>query len=312
MATVATSNAATATAKHATRPAPVPTMSFRSRNGAAFWGSIPTRNSSSSAVLRPKEEYYSQCYSISSWFRLPEQGMDDFELLSRASGFLIARQDCKEEAVHIVSSAHVVHPFAFPNYYPVEEHAWLKFVNENNVLTKFEIRERTGGEVIFSMDLHEKVFRHDTRDVCVLHPENQQEFLKALRDIPGHTTREHILQLENDEAAREKSDVMFVGHQIIEASGALQEQLPTVVGGRVLGCTPHGQAFASTDSTLQMGMCGGPVLNASGLCIGATEGLVPATGPEPLRLCAAVITADTVGALLADVESQLRDEFPPR
>jgi len=27
-----------------------------------------------------------------------------------------------------------------------------------------------------------------------------------------------------------------------------------------------------------MGMCGGPVLNARGLCIGATEGLVPADG----------------------------------
>ena len=43
-------------------------------------------------------------------------------------------------------------------------------------------------------------------------------------------------------------------------------------------CVCTWQAFAVTDSTLQMGMCGGPVLNARGLCIGATEGLVPADG----------------------------------
>jgi len=46
----------------------------------------------------------------------------------------------------------------------------------------------------------------------------------------------------------------------------------------VCACVCTWQAFAVTDSTLQMGMCGGPVLNARGLCIGATEGLVPADG----------------------------------
>ena len=38
------------------------------------------------------------------------------------------------------------------------------------------------------------------------------------------------------------------------------------------------QAFASTESVLEMGMCGGPVLNAAGKCVGATEGVVPETG----------------------------------
>jgi len=89
-------------------------------------------------------------------------------------------------------------------------------------------------------------------------------------------------------------------------------QLPTVVSGSVLGYTPHGQAFASTESVLEMGMCGGPVLNAAGKCVGATEGVVPETGPEPLRLCAAVITAPTISMLLAHVEEELRSEVPPR
>jgi hypothetical protein len=95
----------------------------------------------SSSALLPKKDYYSQCYCVSSWFRLPDQGMDDYELLSRASCFLVAREGFEETGgVHIVTSAHVVHPFAFPNYYPLDQHAWLGFVGEEHVMTKFEIR----------------------------------------------------------------------------------------------------------------------------------------------------------------------------
>jgi hypothetical protein len=41
--------------------------------------------------LRAKEDYYSLCYCVSSWFRLPEQGMDEYELLSRASCVMLPR-----------------------------------------------------------------------------------------------------------------------------------------------------------------------------------------------------------------------------
>ena len=35
-------------------------------------------------------------------------------------------------------------------------------------------RDAQDGNVLFSQHLHEKVFRHETRDVCVLHPEVSQ------------------------------------------------------------------------------------------------------------------------------------------
>ena len=140
----------------------------------------PRANSSS--ALQPKDAYYTQCFCVSSWFRVPEQGMDTFELLSRASGFLVPRTG-GEGGVHIVTSAHVVHPFAFPNYYPPEEHAWLGCVGERHVMTKFEVREHTEGRVIVSIDLHDKVFRHESRDICVVHPQDQKEFLRALEGL---------------------------------------------------------------------------------------------------------------------------------
>ena len=122
--------------------------------------------------------------------------MDNFELLSRASGFLVRMRN--RSGVHIVTSAHVVHPFAFPGYYPLEEHAWLRFVNEDHVQTKFEIREREGGRVVFCRNLRDKVYRHDTRDVCVVHPEDPAEFLQAIAEF-DKGTREHILELEDDQ-----------------------------------------------------------------------------------------------------------------
>jgi hypothetical protein len=49
------------------------------------------QRANSSSALQPKDAYYTQCFCVSSWFRVPEQGMDTFELLSRASGFLVPR-----------------------------------------------------------------------------------------------------------------------------------------------------------------------------------------------------------------------------
>jgi hypothetical protein len=59
--------------------------------------------------------------------------------------------------MHIVTSAHVVHPFAFPKYYPPDQHAWLQFVGEQHVMTKLEVREQAEGKVIFESTLHDKV-----------------------------------------------------------------------------------------------------------------------------------------------------------
>lgn len=52
-------------------------------------------------------------------------------------------------------------------------------------------------------------------------------------------------------------------------------QSPCIVPGRVLVRLPR-QVFARTASVLEMGMCGGPVVDRDGACVGFTEGIVPA------------------------------------
>lgn len=94
--------------------------------------------------------------------------MANEELLSRGSAFLVPRMDQDGGQVHICTSAHVVHPFAFPHYYEAEMKDWLRFVREKHVTCKIEARDALGS-IIFQGILRPKVFRHSERDIAVLH-----------------------------------------------------------------------------------------------------------------------------------------------
>lgn len=92
-------------------------------------------------------------------------------------------------------------------------------------------------------------------------------------------------------------------------------QTPRVVGGTYELASPA-QWFASTDETLSMGMCGGPVLSGDGKCLGMLEGIVP-DHPEPDTLPAhhrrvlnhgAFIPSDEIIGLLEAVEDKMGQE----
>ena len=73
-------------------------------------------------------------FSLSSWFKVPEQGMQRFEILARASAFPVVQQDGE---LAFVTSAHTCCPWKFPNYYADD---WLQFVDERHTRYTVEIR----------------------------------------------------------------------------------------------------------------------------------------------------------------------------
>jgi hypothetical protein len=75
---------------------------------------------------------------VSSWFILPEQGMTSYELLSRSSCFLIPKLTKFKNNFHVISCAHVTHPFLFKKYYPED---WLQFITEENIKVKLVNKE---------------------------------------------------------------------------------------------------------------------------------------------------------------------------
>ena len=94
--------------------------------------------------------------AVCARFMLPDQGMTQYEVLSRASAFAIdlgalmhkagiASGDIPHDtpvlttdgSYHpIATSLHVVRPFLFPRYYPDE---WLQFIRPENILSLIHI-----------------------------------------------------------------------------------------------------------------------------------------------------------------------------
>ena len=120
--------------------------------------------------------------SLSSWFCIPEQGMKDFEILCRASAFLIksknyqpTNQEEKKQPqsfrskYHVISASHVVAPWRYPKYFPDD---WLQFVNEKHTHYTLELRH-DDGVFITQTELIPTSIHHASRDLVALRVEDE-------------------------------------------------------------------------------------------------------------------------------------------
>ena len=237
--------------------------------------------------------------------------MKDFEILNRASGFLVRSLGGGGVAgvsngfaphpapkVHLLTASHVVAPWRWPKYYPEE---WLQHVNEKHTAYTAEKRHDDG---VFATqcDLKPISYHHDTRDLAVLHFENEDEVLELLDSVGVD-----VLELAPSQSPRlkEGEKLEFHGHHIggndiasASEDDDLRKSIPKVSSGVVKGRTER-QIFAQTSPVLTQGMCGGPVIGAGGgECFGLVEGIVP---PDH--------AIDTLQSLAVFVESPEIREF---
>lgn len=106
----------------------------------------------------------------------------------------------------------------------------------------------------------------------------------------------------------------FLDHEVDSEGNDISRQIPTMVEGRCI-VRSDAQAFAKTAQILEMGMCGGPVLDESGKVAGVIEGVVPvlpehevASASEARRYvdgCAVFIDSVDIKKLIAEVEASL-------
>lgn len=140
--------------------------------------------------------------------------MKEFEILSRASAFLIkSRFDGKGPAAnhkfpqgrmkpiigpagptvekdvrkfvpkyHLVTASHVVAPWLWPKYYPDE---WLRYVDQRHTHYTVELRNEEGVFVTQS-ECHPVSYHHRSRDLAVLHLEDEAGTLKMLQELDFH------------------------------------------------------------------------------------------------------------------------------
>ena len=192
-------------------------------------------------------------------YRIPEQGMTEYEVLSRGSCFAVTteRTSTERTAPTFLFSAHVAAPYQFPHLYP-NARDWLEFVEPKHVRVFVEIWD----EDVQQFEI-ESIRKHVSRDVAC---GSICEFTKDYDFNP--------MRLVPDIKIEPRQDIICEGHNIIDDDG-IPERLD--VRGHSFFRTDH-QVFLSTDDVLPHGMCGGPVIsNAdhSPALLGLLEGSIP-------------------------------------
>lgn len=241
---------------------------------------------------------------FTTWFHHPAVVMDGFEVLSRASAFVVRGRG----GLHVVASQHVTRPFAFPQYYAPERFPFVHVLGAEHV--RCTVSARGAGAPVA---LRPRPLAHPDRDLAVAHAVEDAQ-LDAMLDAGAAAA----VALDDRELA-EGEALAFHGH--VGADG--DALVPRVVPGAFLASSGV-QCFARTAEELQTGMCGGPVLDGRGRCVGVVEGVVPGgpaadcdgSGDAPpdvrqraarlLRGAAVFIPARDVLYALAAAEARLR------
>jgi hypothetical protein len=264
-----------------------------------------------------KEPVKKLSLSISTWFRIPEQGMAYQEILCRASAFFIRSKNSKYPyKLHLLTASHVVAPWRFPKYYKDE---WLSYVNQNHTNYSLEIRDEDG-KITAETSLLSDSFHHSSRDLAVLHLDDEDYATRMIEKFGVES--QDLLQRQLIEG----EVLQFHGHDVsmpssLSAAGEindkrhdteeLDERLPkpVLVYGHFATSTAC-QCFAKTKPILTYGMCGGPVTAKSSTSIrgngvsetfvtssvcGMLEGIVPLdSANEQYRGLAAIVDSTVI------------------
>ena len=267
------------------------------------------RHASTAGRCAPSSsESLQHCYSLSTWFQLPEQGMQQHEILARCSAFPLLSPAGR---LCFVTSAHSCCPWRYREYFP---DAWLEFVRPHHCRYTLEIRAPDGRALCEYRLGPAAPLRHPTRDVAVLRLEDEEAARASVAaQFGAEAGLLAPLELRRGvggdgdsgaaAAVARPQPIVFCGHFNEERfDGAGQDvspQVPRHVGGREIARV-DGRLYARTDEVLQLGMCGGPAVvqaaaaaaaaGASGegaggdavaatggavVCVGALEGIVP-------------------------------------
>jgi len=251
---------------------------------------------------------------MSSWFCVPEQGMTSFELLSRASCFLVETPRHRDEQFHVLGAGHVPFPFRFPQYYPPEQYQWLECVQPHHTKSILELRNENDGSHIASFPLRADLLAHDTRDIVLGSIAEEDHFMEKYRQEFGNNSPALILSSSTPSESSQKA-VRIIGCGVDNA-GMPDEVTFVQRAEGVVAVATNAHLFAATDTEIKMGICGGPVLasvegEGEEVVIGMLEGVVSSintqdanekTVLQPLQGNAAIIPAQVLADFCLSVD----------
>ncbi|ETV65086.1 hypothetical protein H257_18134 [Aphanomyces astaci] len=236
--------------------------------------------------------------ALTTLFRLPHEGMEAFEVLSRGSAMLVHRTRAKRNPslLHVLTCAHVACPWRYPAYYP---HEWLQHVDEGFVKHTLALREIGSGATMWEVDLEPHTAVHPSRDLALLELKSS-----VVRDDKSVDP----FDLDTAFSVAESEPLVFDGHvQPDETTTCVQ---PESVAGAYFWLNPTTkQAFASSATVLTQGMCGGAAFTTHGRkVVGLVEGIVPVVenaspAYKTLENHVAIIPRDDLTEFVLDFEA---------
>lgn len=251
--------------------------------------------------------------------------------------------------VHVVASSHVISPFLWKEYYPLD---WLNHVRQEHCSYALEVFDGPAvpeRKPVIKLALHPTPYHHpEGRDIALIHLKEEGEALQLLRNIGVD-----ILHLRDTEKLFKKGETMlFDGYAVEElqpTTGATDaEAEPAVTPAEAdddcdlsdeeedeqgkennaavedrrifqpyteegsLAFHTEDRFFATTPKPLPEGLCGAPVLDTDGELCGVVEGIVPVTHENPrLAGSAAFMPYFQVAAFVDYCERQMLQNLMP-
>ncbi len=205
--------------------------------------------------------------SIASYFRVPEQGMKEYELLSRGTACCLHRSPSNASGrLVLVTCSHVLAPYKWRQHF---KEPWLAYLDDKHVECRVQVWKN--GAFGAEVPLRGVPTTHPTLDLCVLPVDQGTAVAHALQALERRETEDPLHEAET---------VTCLGFPTGERLEALP---PREVQGQALARIrdKEGRGYARMEDCLAVGMSGGPVLDAQGRFCGVFQGILPPLPQTP-------------------------------
>lgn len=228
---------------------------------------------------------------------------------------------------HVVSAAHVTHPFLYPKLYPEEFPRFLSFLSETDVKVTLQYRQLNEGILLEEFDMKRRYSVKQENDLVIGHLEDESQFEETLKNKFACDVDPLILMTE-DERIELKKQLEIVGHDFSVSANGHPVLVPTSLEGTLLGASKK-RIVVGTAQPSVMGLCGGPALlvengKPTSYVIGMVEGRIQAKSPSNVSLTdeerkiqeqlvdhtvlvSSTIISDFVDSVEADIETHLEN-----
>lgn len=231
---------------------------------------------------------------LEAWFKLPEHGMKEYEILARGSLFLTPASKDYKRRFHVVAPAHVTHPWRFRHFYRGPDHDWLDAVHEDAVKVLVTVREEGSGNILYHAELDDPMV-HPMLDLSVYGI--GEDHLGALSEAGLDLLP---LELARKEDMSDGTPVVLVGNDKRD-----EKLFPCWLNGSLQGQAEGHAVVATRDAESVMGMCGGPaIIHASSGPVAAGLIFARVDSDGPLKGTTVLVTAPQIAEFTSQVEKR--------